>query len=306
MQITVDTFNYEQGGRDATGSHNIDPLIETMDSRRRPDIFFLQEAVRWIDDGGEVLRRTTGRLSELLPGRAQYLPFVGHREKSPHPTIIYVRSDVVDPLRWWCPRLEPTTGENYENILRADIGGRKIDLKSVHAKGLLGGSHRMAQATVLQQIANRPLIIGGDFNGTPSGPRFRRRDPRDVEKHTPHKLSQEFDYDWDKHRWFADTRPMDLLLGPWIEQAQRRAEWGRYLCANELELDGRGQPVERLTSTVNPQPHDGGAPTIDFILFSKALRATVVPGSVEVQIPDPGKKAPSDHRPVRCALELDV
>lgn len=303
FRFTVGTFNYERGGW--TPDHtqlDVEPLIETI-SRAVPQVLYLQECRRWRDDGQAILRTVAQRLSELLPGGDRYAPFLGRRGSDANPPAILVSQQAVEIDRWHDP-IDGRMSEWFHNFLKARIASHEVWLSSIHWHGGHGDGAFERQAALLAQMAGHSTLVGGDFNCTASGPREVSRDWREIAERQPHKLIQKMNYDPNAEMWVTRTWPLDMLLGAWDDQRQQRASWGGFCDVGEHgEFDEHGDPVARLTPTVNPKVDAGGSIRIDRLLASQRFPGVLVPRSYQVHIPPEGHR-PSDHRYVTASFDL--
>jgi endonuclease/exonuclease/phosphatase family metal-dependent hydrolase len=304
FRFTAGTFNYEHGGwHDSNTRLDLDPLIDTI-SRAVPHVLFLQECRRWRDDGSAILRRVARQLSDLLPDGDKYIPFLGRRGSDRNPPAILVSCQTVEVDRWYDP-IDSFMSEWHRNFLKAEIAGHEAWLSSIHWHGGHGDAEFERQAAILAQMAGRPVLVGGDFNCTASGPREVTRDWTVVAEFEPQKLIQKMNYDPSTRTWVDRTWPLDMLIGPWDADTQRRAHWaGFYDVGERAELDRQGQPVATLTPTVNEKIDAGGSIRIDRLLASHRFPGVVIPGSYQVHIPT-DTRPPSDHRYVTASFDLN-
>lgn len=303
IRFTVGTFNFEHGGWNSDDTRlNLDPLIETV-GVKAPHVLFLQECHRWRDNGQAILRAAARQLSEFLPAGDRYLPFLGRRGSDGNPPAILVSYQAVEVDRWYDP-IDGRMSEWYHNFLKARIADHDVWLSSIHWHGGHGDGEFERQAAILDQMAGRATLVGGDFNCTEDEPREVSRDWTVIAEREPHKLIQKMNYDPETRSWVDRTWPLDMLLGVWDDKRQQRASWGGFYDLGERgELDDHGRPALTLTPTVNDKVDAGGSIRIDRLLASHRFPGVLVPGSYQVHIPTDGRR-PSDHRYVTADFDV--
>ena len=303
FRLNVGTFNFHNGGwHDNHTSLNLEPLFETI-SQFVPHVLFLQETRRWGDNGSAILYQVANGLSEFFPDGDRFVPYLCRRDPAPDQPVVLVSGQHVIVDRWFDP-YEKRMSEWHYNFLQTRIAGHQVWLTSIHWHGGFGNAAFERQAAVLSQLADRATLVGGDFNCQASGPREPMLDWQATAASERHKLIQKLNYRQEDRAWVMRTWPLDMLIGPWNPQIEKREDWaGFYDVGEQGELDSGGRPVQVLTPTVNSGVDAGGAMRIDRLLASKLFPGRLVPGSYRVHQPS-GTPA-SDHRYVTASFDFD-
>lgn len=297
-----------QGGWSRTGFdfHRRFPLV-LADVQDPPALWLFNEAVDWDAKGGRGRYAAARALRDLYD--TPYVVETGWLERSPHPpAIVYDPTRLI--LRSWTDAATCATprdrnrAEFDDAVAPARPDGLPALAVSLHHFDYADGTTRMAEAKrmVARVRGDVPYIGAGDFNGAVSGPQFPDKDWETLVRTQPHKR---YHKSWQPAGlgtpFVADTRAMDILLGPWDEELGTRHGPRTLFALAEDDWIQRGRPDELLTPTTNTGADAGGSLVIDQILRNH--RVGLVEGTYRVHVPASGQQV-SDHRLVTATITL--
>jgi endonuclease/exonuclease/phosphatase family metal-dependent hydrolase len=275
--VRVVVFNLKNGGwNEQTRFHDLDKLINTVAQVEAPHLLFLPECTNyhWFRNGPKW--EATNRLSELLPGKDVYRPFLstgtGHRNHAG----LFVSADMVKPIDEYRP--DDDTRYVMENVLHCRVADEEAWLHAVHWDGSGGPDWFDIQSARHGNLGAKPTLLGGDFNCASHAEKIETAFQwAKRNKRTPWKLRQKARRK--NGAWTPQTEPYDDLLDNGFWDA--------------------AQIAKNDTPTVN----GGSEQVIDRLAVSHQFPGRLVEGSYRVLVPEKGKVY-SDHRLVYLELEV--
>jgi endonuclease/exonuclease/phosphatase family metal-dependent hydrolase len=281
-ELRLGTFNYKRGGwSEDRRRHDFSGLLATLNQAPLPHVLALGEATMYHEFDEAPLWELVNAVNCLSVTGEVYYPFLSQRVGSRNHPLLLVAASVVTPKTWKLPGRNVRAAR--EHLLTAKIFGREVTLGSVHVDGGSGPVAVAAQAYRMAELVTQPTFLLGDFNRTSSvDGEHVPEDWHELMKDAPHKRAQKGVLGADD-RWYVDTHPIDYMLQSGFVDA--------------------GQEAGDFTVTTN-ESVARAALRIDRIMWSKATRARLVPGSYHVFVP-PRSAVFSDHRYVVASVTFD-
>ncbi|PSK96215.1 hypothetical protein CLV63_11297 [Murinocardiopsis flavida] len=260
-----------------------------------PALILVNEATQWWAGGGRGGYRAASALRRRYG--TPYAIEIGWCDRSDHPPAL-----IYDPTRlemtWWGDeRSIPNLSRRNVAELRTGTGRElRVVLQHWHPKD---GDTRLKEARHISwTVEGPPTLLGGDLNGTGSGPHWPEKDWPATPPHKRHHKG------WQPGgpgtAWTRDTRAVDHLIGTWSPDGGRVDGCGFHALA-ELDWRHRGaDPADQLVPTTNTRAEHGGSQAIDLLLVNDP--ELFVPGSYRVHIP--AGLLDTDHRLVTATIGL--
>lgn len=307
-EISFGLFNYENGGRKSNGSHDFARLKEAFSGKgiEPPSIILINEAKGWQRDGNAMLHTAVNALSEQL--KRPYAGEIGYgiRGDATTPALIY--DPRVVRLDFWGN--DSALNKDKRNFGKMHTVGRKAARFCVSIQHWQpgDGSLRTAEAHQTKSIVSGPpTLLGGDLNNSASGPHVDMdwtKAPRNLRASKATLLPD--------GSYAADTTAMDLMLGDWDYEKDRRTNRVQALARQAIGWNAlaeiayhNGTPAEEaFKPTVNRGPETGGGLLIDWLLVNDEWKEGLVANTYKVHEPANRSSPPSDHRLVTARMEL--
>lgn len=286
--ITVANFNYENGGLRG-GRFTFEPLRKTFSDCGPVDLVTFQEAKNYADKGGELAYLAAQALRSAL--HQPYVISLGYSEGPTPPAIIY-NSQTLILRQHYQAAGEHRDKLNLARFIVAPVKGSESWAEFwtfSHHWSPRSPTQRRDAAADLSAWGSRqdlPIIGGGDWNCSPSGPHMPQVEweqvPFPSRRFKAHKLPN--------GTWAPITEPMDMLVGRWA--GGQRVEGGGFNLVAEAEWRRTGKPI---IPTTNPDCYPGEGLLNDAIIANDLAMACYAPGSYTVAAPTE-RPFPSDHR----------
>ena len=271
---------------------------------RPPAVIGLCEGKEWSFHGGDVGNAAVNMLARFL-GRSYVIEF-GHVDRGPAgPVVIYdpdvVRVDVFADhggVGVWNDSI------NLVKFHLADDPSARLWFKIDHWD-YVDGDRRLAEAKRINALAaaDVPVVFGGDLNCTASGSHLPQRRWDDLPMHA--RVHKAWQPDGPGTSWVADTRPLDYLIGTYVEQEGQRVDGIGFHAACEIAHRAGVDPGRAFRPTLNRGvDHDTGEIVNDWALLNERAAPLMIPDSYAVHLHDGDGEPPSDHGLITLALAL--
>jgi endonuclease/exonuclease/phosphatase family metal-dependent hydrolase len=300
MRLPVALFNFQDGGQQPDGTYDFGLLQHAFSAAEPPDLIVLCEAKRYIDDGGRRLHEAAAALRAKLS--LPYVGLLGSCDRGPWPPAVFYNPCMLQLQRWW--ENGSSRPLDAQNVAEFDVNGTPLNVLAHHWTNV-SPRHRVEEARRVDRWAEhrQPVLLGGDLNGTASGPHLPQRNWAEASyRARTHKARRRVGLNGGDV-WVADTEAVDHLIGRWDLQLGRRGEGCGFHAVAELAAASGTPPADAYRATVADGVDAGGGLLIDWLLANDALAGRYIAGSYRVHVAE-GQRRPSDHRLVTAAFEF--
>ena len=306
-------LNFENGGRTPTGEFDftrLQRLVAPLNTGQPPPgaaepvaVLAICEAKEWGAKGNHGLLTAAQALSESL--NRTYVGKLCSFDRGPIGPALFFDPTLVRPVEWHDDNGYPDYIDKSDFTRFQIVGTDHHFVVIVRHLSPLSPQQRKEQTRLLGRYGDGfpdPVLILGDLNCTPSGPRWPRRDWTQA----PYRARDAKAVRLPDGTWVDATDAIDHLIGRWDEDPHRpgRVDGCGFWATPEI-AHATGTPIEEaFRATVNHGVDPGGGQLIDHCLVNRPH--LYVPGSYRIHIPpkrDDGRWD-SDHRLGEATFDL--